>query len=403
MPQFGDKCGVFSAALLLSFSACLASFIPSDDYTFDDFIVDFGRQYPTDTAEYAHRREVFETNLRSMIAHNADPTVTWVCGVNHFADLANEEFKASGRLGLRKGLVGLSDTADTADLSTSPLDVEMLGTLPKSLDWRDRGIISDVKDQGQCGSCWAFATAATIESYLALATGTLEVLSPQQLVSCAPNPLQCGGTGGCGGSIPEVAYNYIQLYGMTTEWRIPYTSGTTKIDGECKFDPFGKSDPLHLTHPVAEISGYQKLPPNDYLAVMQALVNKGPLAVNVQAESHWRDYHSGIFAGCSNMSNIVIDHVVQLVGYGVEVGKGEYWLVRNSWDATWGEKGYIRLIRKSQPECGMNPSPLIGTGCKDGPPGQHVCGQCGVLFDVSYPLGVKWSPWVDALNASQFV
>jgi cathepsin L len=137
-----------------------------------------------------------------------------------------------------------------------------------------------------------------------------------------------------------------------------------------------------------EISGYHKLPPNDQEAVMAALAHIGPLAVNVQADN-WADYHSGVFSGCSNLSNVAIDHVVQLVGYGTDAKLGDYWLVRNSWDTVWGENGYIRLARQAQPRCGVDVQPLDGTGCAGGPSVQHVCGECGVLFDVSFPLDAK--------------
>lgn len=125
---------------------------------------------------------------------------------------------------------------------------------------------------------------------------------------------------------------------------------------------------------------------------MDALVNIGPLAVNVQADA-WHDYSSGVFEGCSDWSNVDVDHCVQLVGYGVDLKLGSYWLIRNSWDATWGEKGYIRLRRTSTPQCGWDHTPLDGTGCSGGPSKQYVCGQCGVLFDVSYPLDAKIMHW----------
>jgi len=256
-----------------------------------------------------------------------------------------------------------------------------ISKLPKSFDWRKKGVISQVKDQGHCGSCWAFGTTETVESHAAIATGLLATLSPQQLVSCAPNPLQCGGIGGCQGSIPEVAFNYIQQYGMTSEWMMPYTSYYGD-DGKC-----GWNETKVPSQGIVTISGYRKLPSNDYAAVMDALVNIGPLAINVQADT-WKDYHGGVFDGCTNYSNVDIDHVVQLVGYGTDAKLGDYWLVRNSWDVTWGEGGFIRLKRESSPKCGDDVTPSHGTGCKAGPSKQRVCGTCGLLFDASYPLDV---------------
>jgi len=361
-------------------SSVLAStFLPTADYSFDDFNREF-RGYQPGTSVYVHRKAIFEEKLASILAHNADSRNTWKRGVNTYADQTLAEFRNSGRLGYNRQLARHMSARSTEDAQSGANLRSSQASLPASWDWRAKGVISDVKDQGHCGSCWAFATTATVESHVALKTGTMEVLSPQQLVSCAPNPLQCGGVGGCEGSIPEVAYDYIQLYGMITEWMYPYSAY------------FGKSDACSLnstaTPSVIEISGYQKLPANDYSAVMKALVEIGPLAVNVQADV-WSDYVSGVFDGCKNASNVAIDHVVQLVGYGTDPHGGDYWLIRNSWDATWGENGYIRLKRSSSPECSEDMQPLDGTGCAGGPAIQHVCGQCGILFDVSYPLGAK--------------
>jgi len=343
---------------------------------------DFGRGYEIGTPEYALREGVFQERLASILAHNADPAKGWKRGVNKFADMTHEEFKSSGSLGYNKLLARHLAAQEDAFTEAEPeLTGEPFSSLPHEFDWRSKGVVSDVKDQGHCGSCWAFGTTATVESHAAIATGTLETLSTQQLVSCAPNPLHCGGVGGCEGSIPEVAYNYIQLYGMTSEWMYSYSSyhGET---GQCSFNGT-------TTASVVTIDGYRKIPSNSYHDVMAALVRKGPLAINVQANT-WSDYESGIFAGCSDMSNVDLDHVVQLVGYGWDGPEdAAYWLVRNSWDATWGENGYIRLRRTEHNECGVDVSPLDGTGCSGGPATQHVCGECGMLFDVSYPLGAK--------------
>lgn len=364
--------------LLTLFPASVAfSLIPDVSYTFEQFVSDFGRDYHPRSEQYLRRKSIFEDRLKEVLAHNNDKSKSWHRGINEFSDFTVEEFKTSGRLGLDRSLARHYSSKVGA---VAPAPNRSSESLPVSWDWREKGIISNVKDQGSCGSCWAFATTAVIESHAALSSGLLEVLSPQQLVSCAENPLQCGGTGGCQGSIPEVAYQYIQLYGMTTEWKVPYTSYFGTSDA-CSFN-------ASRTPAVVEISGYQKLPVNDYEAVMDALVNIGPLAVNVQANT-WSDYHGGVYDGCSNWSNVEIDHVVVLVGYGTDPKHGDYWLIRNSWDATWGEKGFIRLKRSSKPECGTDLHPSEGTGCSGGPATQHVCGQCGLLFDVSYPLGVK--------------
>lgn len=127
--------------------------------------------------------------------------------MNQFTDLTEAEFKAQ-YLGGYKAL-------HTPSNSSTP--TKLIKDLPESVDWREKGAVTPVKNQGQCGSCWAFATTEMIESYAAIATGELPELSSQQVTSCTPNPLSCGGVGGCMGSIPQLGYTYIQLFGHATE------------------------------------------------------------------------------------------------------------------------------------------------------------------------------------------
>merc|ERR1711935_1256501 len=165
-------------------------------------------------------------------------------------------------------------------------------------------------------------------------------LSAQQVTSCTPNLSQCGGTGGCYGSVTELGFNYLQLFGHVLEADYPYVSGTTTNSEECNYD-------LNSVTPAVAISGYE---------------------------------------------TISINHGIQLVGYGSEfspLGVYDYWLVRNSWGASWGEDGYIKLLRT--PACGVNSTHMDGTACVGGPGNdqQTVCGMCGMLMDSSYPLGVR--------------
>lgn len=260
------------------------------------------------------------------------------------------------------------------DLPRTPVNVS---DLPASVDWRTHNppVVSAVKDQGGCGSCWAFSTAETMESAVAIASGKLMTFSEQQLVDCAPNPQHCGGTGGCSGSVQEVAMNYSKKAGITTEASYPYTAQT----GQCQPEKI-KS--------VATIDGYVKLPTNDYDALMNAVATVGPIAISVAASQGWSFYGGGIFNGDCGW---IVDHAVQLVGYGSENGKG-YWIVRNSWGSGWGESGYIRISREADAksvECGTDDQPESGDGCDGGPSTIQVCGKCAILSDSSYPTGAK--------------
>ena len=163
------------------------------------------------------------------------------------------------------------------------LTVKRARDLPESVDWRDKGAVSEVKDQGSCGSCWAFCTTEMIESYAAISTGNLPTLSSQQVTSCTPNTLHCGGgTGGCSGSIPRLGYTYLQLFGHVAEADWPYMNGLSNVTRDCEYDYKGMP-------PVVGLTGYNTLPPNDQAAVMTHLAEVGPLAVAVDASS-WRGY-----------------------------------------------------------------------------------------------------------------
>jgi len=198
---------------------------------------------------------------------------------------------------------------------------------------------------------------------------------------CAPNVEHCGGVGGCEGSTAELAFEYLSgSEGMYEEFQYSYTS-YYGVDEECKLSPGD-------TSPVATIDGYVKLPDNNYTAVMNAIAQVGPLAINVDA-STWHAYAGGVFNGCDQETPDV-NHVVVMVGYGEEADGTKYWLVRNSWSPAWGEQGYIKLLRKDQQEeevCGSDVTPTDGVECEgseDTP--VTVCGTCGAIYDSSYPL-----------------
>jgi len=312
------------------------------------------------------RAGVFNRNLIEIKKHNSDPSFTWKKGINQFTDQTEDEFKQY--LGLNKALLYLQK-----EQYTRPLYTYTPAVPPVSVDWREKGIVTPVKDQGRCGSCWTFGTAETIESYYALKHGNIMDFSEQQILDCTPNPNDCGGTGGCGGGTAQLAMDrIIAMGGIATEWTYPYISYYGDAES-CKF-------PGNMTsNPFAELVSWTRLPVNDQESVIAALATEGPLIINVDA-STWSQYETGIFDGC-NQTSPDIDHVVELVGYGTD-----YWIVRNSWNTGWGEMGYIRLKKTAVAPCGIDHSPQDGDICNGGPATVQVCGTCGVVYDVTFPV-----------------
>jgi len=280
--------------------------------------------------------------------------------LNAFSDWTEEEFRQ-----LKKG-------RSRVDVGSQPV-TQLLGSAanPTRKDWREANVVTAVKDQGGCGSCWAFGSTEVMESHYAINTGELLTLAPQAYVNCAPNPTHCGGVGGCEGSIPELAFNTSAQIGLPLESDLPYL-GT---DAPC------------ASYKAAVINGgYTKLPENDADALETALASIGPIAVNVAA--NWGRYGGGIYSGgCSTADNCDLDHIVAAVGYD-KSGEG-YWLVRNSWGASWGEGGYIRLSKANDVVTYLDTSPADGVGCEPFPQTQSPMGESGILFDTSYPTDVR--------------
>jgi len=335
-------------------------------YTFAEYVAEYGKVYPVEEA--AQREAAFDKALVAIKAHNeAVPAPSWRMGLSEHSDKTEAEWKAL------KGLSRAQRFAAAAPALTSSVAVAGAAAkgLPASVDWRTKGVVTPVKNQGGCGSCWAFSATESIESAVALAGGPLLDLAPQQLVDCAPNPDDCGGDGGCAGSTQPLAFKYVKSAGgMELDKDYPYKAR----DGTCSAE---KSEF------AASIKGWVDLPTNNYTALMEAVATVGPVAISVDAS--WGSYEEGVY---SSSCGTTIDHAVQLVGYGEEKGE-KYWLVRNSWGTSWGEEGYIKIKRFGEGEepCGTDTSPGDGFGCKGGPSSIQVCGLCGILSGSSYPTG----------------
>lgn len=274
---------------------------------------------------------------------------------NKFADWTKDELEAI--LGSR----GQRMPGMLSSIQTLPKH-----QLPSTVDWRESGVVSPVKDQGGCGSCWAFAATETVESAYAVASGNLIELAPQTYVSCMANPDQCGGSGGCQGAIAELAFNYTVEKGIAAADDFPYTARNSKC--------------VDYT-PAVKVDGYVTLPANDADSLATALATVGPVAVSVAA-SQFSLYGGGIFNGCTGSTGAEINHAVQAVGY-----SADFWLIRNSWGSNWGEGGYIRLSRVQDNTLVTDTAPADGYACVPYPSSIQVAGQCGVLSDSCYPTG----------------
>jgi cathepsin L len=361
----------------------------SSNSTFSDFLSHHKLEINSD--EYEYRNAIYLKEQQRINQHNSK-NKDWLEGLNHMSIMTKDE---------RKKYYGYSKSINqytklNHPILNSKLSIELFNqdNLPNFVDWRNKeGVVTAVKSQGSCGSCWAFASTAVIESHLAINTGKLFDLSTQQIATCSPNPNQCGGQGNCGGATAELAFEYVSnSAGLYDEFQLPYTEFYGQ-ESQCVI-PSG-------TTPKAKISGYVKLEENNYEQLVHAVANYGPIAISVDASS-WHAYSSGVFDGC-NQLNPDINHAVVLMGYGTDdTTSQDYWLVRNSWSASWGENGYIRLLRRNPTNpinsndnvgeedfCGLDITPQDGTACESQTQPVKVCGTCGILYDSSYPTGVN--------------
>jgi C1A family cysteine protease len=286
---------------------------------FRDFVGHYGKEYPEGT--YMQKYKIFFENIEKIKLLNAKSSDA-VYAINKFADLSAQEF--SSLLGYVK--------------PTENVEREVLtpksGAPPKTFDWRERGAVTPVKDQGQCGSCWAFSAVENVESVWIIAgksdNKTLR-LSEQQVVDCDTTD------GGCNGGDTPSAYDYIKSCGgLESEASYPYNAD----DNDCEFDK---------SKVVAKISGYKYACQNNNENDMQAnLASWAPLSICVDAES-WQFYSGGVVTG--DQCGTDLDHCVQVVGYDT-TKTPNYWIVRNSWSTDWGMNGYI-LLEMFKNTCGV--------------------------------------------------
>ncbi|KAK7350672.1 hypothetical protein VNO77_09534 [Canavalia gladiata] len=288
-----------------------------------------------------HKRfNVFKANV--MHVHNTNKMdKPFKLKLNKFADMTNYEFRsayAGSKVNHHRMFRGVPRGNVT-------FMYDKVGTVPPSVDWRKKGAVTAVKNQGHCGSCWAFSTVVAVEGINQIKTKKLVSLSEQELVDCDNEENQ-----GCNGGLMEYAFEFIkQKGGITTERNYPYAAK----EGTC--------DASKVNDLAVSIDGHETVPANNEQALLKAVANQ-PVSVAIDAGgSDFQFYSEGVFTGDCDKE---LNHGVAVVGYGTTVDGTNYWIVKNSWGPEWGEQGYIRMQRNVSDKEGL----------------------CGIAMEASYPI-----------------
>ena len=305
------------------------AFTKINNQTLKDLYAGWKKTYnaPYGGPEDANRFKIFSKTYTSIAQINAR-NLTYKLGLNEFSAMSDAEF-AGIKLGFRAKLMG------------RPTNVTKLPTnnLKDSVDWTKKGAVQKVKNQGSCGSCWAFSAVGALEGLGAIKQGKLNDYAEQELVDCSRGY----GNNGCNGGLMDNAFKYVRDKGLSLQTEYPYKA----VDQSCKTTGSNKF----------KISGYTDVPANS-AAQLKAALNKQPVSVAVQADSTvFRNYKSGVVTGTACGTSL--NHGVLAVGY--ETSGTPYYLVKNSWGTTWGDNGFIRI------------------GITDG------AGVCGIQKMASYP------------------
>lgn len=328
---------------MLSFVSLLSAMALSGNSSgFWTWVQQNGKHYDT-MEEIRFRQQVWEANVQRVVQHNNEGH-SWRMDLNKFADLTPYEFQMNYISG------GFNEAEQQMRKNVQFYNSFRWvnnATLPSSVDWTTKGAVTPVKNQGQCGSCWAFSTTGSLEGAFFLKNGTLFSLSEQQLVACSASE----GNQGCNGGLMDYGFQYVRDNGgLTTEANYPYTA----TDSVC--------DTSKEKQVVANLRSYTDVPANSDNALMNALAQQ-PVSVAVEADQNSFQLYAGGVMTATCGSNL--DHGVLAVGYGTDAGQ-DFYKVKNSWGADWGEAGYIRLGR--------------------GPSYNGGAGQCGILSAASFPV-----------------
>mmetsp|Transcript_22247 Transcript_22247/g.31151 ORF Transcript_22247/g.31151 Transcript_22247/m.31151 type:complete len:333 (-) Transcript_22247:118-1116(-) len=302
---------------------------PETMVEFGRWVSDHGREYDS-VQEFAYRFEVFAKNKRLVDAHPDSSSYT--LKLNQFADLTWSEF--------REHYLGASQNCSATQPRRTSFAILTNKTagLPDSVDWRTKGVVTAVKNQGHCGSCWTFSTTGCLEAHHAIKTGKLVSLSEQNLIDCA----QAFDNHGCNGGLPSKAFEYVRYNGgLDTEDAYPYQGQ----DEKCRFTTAGVG---------ATVSSVVNITYQDEQELQAAIANAGPVSIAYQVASDFRFYHSGVYDSdvCKSGPEDV-NHAVLAVGYDTDAKSGkDFWIVKNSWGTSFGIDGYFYIKRGSN-MCGL--------------------------------------------------
>ncbi|KAL6201804.1 hypothetical protein ACLB2K_025517 [Fragaria x ananassa] len=294
---------------------------------YEQWMAKYGRIYP-DSKEKERRFAIFKKNVEFVEKFNSERNTTCTLSINKFSDMTNEEFLRH-QTGFKMPTVSSSTTSSSEDqLSTKQSGPNnTTSDIPARIDWREHGAVTPIKDQGECGACWAFTAVAAVEGITKIKTGKLISLSEQQLVDCDSR------NHGCNSNYIDVAFKYIQKNGgIAEEKNYPYRGNDNE---KCNIKKKGQH--------AALITGYRTIPAGRQDLLLKA-VSIQPVSAAIEGRGDaFRHYHNGVFKGpCGDEVN----HAVTIIGYGTSEDGFDYWLIKNSWGLDWGDNGYMKIHRR---------------------------------------------------------